>query len=323
MATYPNDEYKFPDEIDNDTNVDISVEDDGSIEIEIEDDTPEEDRGRTPVSQEVVRQLEVETDELDKYSKDAKDKLIKMKRVWHDERRAKEEAYREQQEAINMAKQLMNENQRMKAMIQNGSQEYAKTIQNSAHLELKMAQRAYKDARDMGDTDAEMEANQAMQAANLRLVQANNLRMPTLPEEQFVVQTPQEQVQPQQRPDNRAMNWQERNSWFGQDEEMTAAALGLHEKLKRQGVQVGSDEYYATLDRTIRRRFSENFESPEKAESDPVARTRPSMVVAPATRSTSSKKIKLKQSQLAISKKLGLTPEQYALEFRKLENKNG
>ena len=95
MATQPSDDYKFPDEVDNDTNVDISVEDDGSIEIEIEDDTPEEDRGRTPVSKEVVRQLEVETDELDKYSKDAKDKLIKMKRVWHDERRAKEEAFRE------------------------------------------------------------------------------------------------------------------------------------------------------------------------------------------------------------------------------------
>jgi hypothetical protein len=99
--------------------------------------------------------------------------------------------------------------------------------------------------------------------------------------------------------------------------------LGLHEKLKRKGMQVGSDEYYATLEQSIRRRFSENFEAPERAESENVARTKPSTVVAPATRSTSSNKIKLKQSQLALSKKLGLTPEQYALEFRKLENKNG
>ena len=319
MATNPNDDYKFPDEVD--TTVDITVEEDGDIEIEIEDDTPEDDRGRTPVSQDDVRQLEVETDELDKYSKDAKDKLIKMKRVWHDERRAKEEAYREQQEAINMARKLMDENKRMSTMIQNGSQEYAKTIQNSAQVELKMAQRAYKDARDMGDTDAEMEAQQAMQAANLRVMQANNFRMPSLQEEKYEVQTPQEQVQQAPRPDNRAMEWQERNSWFGQDEEMTAAALGLHEKLKRQGVPVGSDEYYTTLDRTIRRRFSENFNEPEKADSESVARTKPSTVVAPATRSTSSKKIKLRQSQIAISKKLGLTPEQYALELRKLENR--
>lgn len=319
MATNPNDDYKFPDEVD--TTVDITIEEDGDIEIEIEDDTPEDDRGRTPVSQDVVRQLEVETDELDKYSKDAKDKLIKMKRVWHDERRAKEEAYREQQEAINMARKLMDENKRMSTMIQNGSQEYARTIQNSAQMELKMAQRAYKDARDMGDTDAEMEAQQAMQAANLRVMQANNFRMPSLQEEKYEVQTPQEQVQQAPRPDNRAMEWQERNSWFGQDEEMTAAALGLHEKLKRQGVPVGSDEYYTTLDRTIRRRFSENFNEPERADSESVARTKPSTVVAPATRSTSSKKIKLRQSQIAISKKLGLTPEQYALELRKLENR--
>jgi len=319
MATNPNDDYKFPDEVD--TNVDITIEEDGDIEIEIEDDTPEDDRGRTPVSQDVVRQLEVETDELDKYSKDAKDKLIKMKRVWHDERRAKEEAYREQQEAINMARKLMDENKRMSTMIQNGSQEYAKTIQNAAQMELKMAQRAYKDARDMGDTDAEMDAQQAMQAANLRVMQANNFRMPSLQEEKYEVQTPQEQVQQAPRPDNRAMEWQERNSWFGQDEEMTAAALGLHEKLKRQGVPVGSDEYYTTLDRTIRRRFSENFNEPERADSESVARTKPSTVVAPATRSTSSKKIKLRQSQIAISKKLGLTPEQYALELRKLENR--
>jgi len=319
MATNPNDDYKFPDEVD--TNVDITIEEDGDIEIEIEDDTPEDDRGRTPVSQDVVRQLEVETDELDKYSKDAKDKLIKMKRVWHDERRAKEEAYREQQEAINMARKLMDENKRMSTMIQNGSQEYARTIQNAAQMELKMAQRAYKDARDMGDTDAEMEAQQAMQAANLRVMQANNFRMPSLQEEKYEVQTPQEQVQQAPRPDNRAMEWQERNSWFGQDEEMTAAALGLHEKLKRQGVPVGSDEYYTTLDRTIRRRFSENFNEPERADSESVARTKPSTVVAPATRSTSSKKIKLRQSQIAISKKLGLTPEQYAFELRKLENR--
>ena len=319
MATNPNDDFKFPDEVD--TNVDITVEEDGDVEIEIEDDTPEEDRGRTPVSQDVVRQLEVETDELDKYSKDAKDKLIKMKRVWHDERRAKEEAYREQQEAINMARKFMEENKRMSTIIQNGSQEYAKTIQNAAQMELKMAQRAYKDARDMGDTDAEMEAQQAMQAANLRVMQANNFRMPSLQEEKYEVQTPQEQVQQAPRPDNRAMEWQERNSWFGHDEEMTAAALGLHEKLKRQGVPVGSDEYYTTLDRTIRRRFSENFNEPERADSESVARTKPSTVVAPATRSTSSKKIKLRQSQIAISKKLGLTPEQYALELRKLENR--
>jgi hypothetical protein len=105
---------------------------------------------------------------------------------------------------------------------------------------------------------------------------------------------------------------------------MTAAALGLHEKLKKSGeVQIGSDEYYAILDRTIRKRFPENFEEAEvpKAKAEP--RTRPSTVVAPAVRSTASNKIRLKASQVQLAKKLGLTPEQYALELKKLEAQNG
>jgi hypothetical protein len=116
------------------------------------------------------------------------------------------------------------------------------------------------------------------------------------------------------------MAWQERNSWFGQDEEMTAAALGLHEKLKRNGVVVGSDDYYATLDKTMRRRFSENFESSEPETKAEQPRTKSSTVVAPATRSTSPNKVKLRASQIQIAKKLGLTPEQYAREAIKLEN---
>jgi hypothetical protein len=99
---------------------------------------------------------------------------------------------------------------------------------------------------------------------------------------------------------------------------MTASALGLHEKLKRNGIVVGSDEYYTVLDKTIRKRFSENFGDSE-AETRETPRTKPSTVVAPATRSTSPNKVRLKASQVQIAKKLGLTPEQYAREALKLE----
>lgn len=105
---------------------------------------------------------------------------------------------------------------------------------------------------------------------------------------------------------------------------MTAAALGLHEKLKRTGVSIGSDEYYSTLDKTMRKRFPEEFGEPEvekpKAEQQ---RTKPATVVAPATRTTASNRVKLKTSQVNLARKLGLTPEQYALELRKLEAQNG
>ena len=332
MAGMQTEEYKFPDEdqgkpleqIEEEQKLEASGPE---LEIEIEDDTPPEDRGREPTPKEVVQKLEVEVNELDQYSEDAKKKMIQMKKIWNDERRAREAAEREQQAAIDAARRLREENERIKTMLSKGEQEYVAAMNSAANLQLEMAKRSYKEAYDAGDSEKMMEAQQAITNATLQLDRVKNFKMPPLQEKETVVQT-QEQYQPAVRPDDKVMAWQARNPWFGQDEEMTASALGLHEKLKRQGVVVGSDEYYAALDRTMRKRFPENFDEdlempvPEevkeaKAADKPVVK--PSTVVAPATRSTASKKIRLKQSQVAIAKKLGLSPEQYVRELMKLE----
>jgi hypothetical protein len=313
MAEY--EEFKFPDEQDDAKAEGGSVED--KFEIEVEDDTPEQDRGREPMPKEIVDELE--KDELEDYSENVKTRLKQMKKVWHDERRAKEAAYREQQEAIEFARKMVEENKRLKAVYASGEKEYATTVQNAAGLELEMAKKAYKEAYDSGDADRLVEAQQAMQEANFKLHSAKNFRPTPLQEENYEVQQQHERQPAAPQPDRRAMAWQERNPWFGQDEEMTASALGLHEKLKRNGVVVGSDEYYATLDKTIRKRFSENFGESE-TETREAPRTKPSTVVAPATRSTSPNKVRLKASQMQLAKKFGLTPEQYAREVLKLEN---
>lgn len=332
MAGMQTEEFKFPDEdqgkpleqIEEEQKLEASGPE---LEIEIEDDTPPEDRGREPTPKEVVQKLEVEVSELDQYSEDAKKKMIQMKKIWNDERRAREAAEREQQAALDAAKRLREENERIKTMLTKGEQEYVAAMKSAADLQLEMAKRSYKEAYDAGDSEKMMEAQQAITNATLQLDRVKNFKMPPLQEKETVVQT-QEQYQPAPRPDDKVMAWQARNPWFGQDEEMTASALGLHEKLKRQGVVVGSDEYYAALDRTMRKRFPENFDEdlempvPEevkeaKAADKPVVK--PSTVVAPATRSTASKKIRLKQSQVAIAKKLGLSPEQYVRELMKLE----
>ena len=310
------DEFKFPDEIENEAKEGGSVED--KFEIEIEDDTPAEDRNKEPMPKEIVEELE--QDELEEYSDKVKLRLKQMKKVWHDERRAKEAAYREQQEAVTLAKRVMGENERLKKQYTAGEKEYAETVKGAAEMQLEMAKKAYKEAYDAGDSDMLVEAQQAMQEANIRLMQARSFKPSTVQEQEIPVQSEQERVQQAPQPDRRAMAWQERNPWFGQDEEMTASALGLHEKLKRNGVVVGSDEYYATLDKTIRRRFSENFESSETETKASQPRTKSSTVVAPATRSTSPNKVRLKASQIQLAKKLGLTPEQYAREAIKLEN---
>lgn len=317
MPEIEKNDFVFPDESEDTTAVDES----NDLEIEIEDDTPEEDKGRKPADPAAVKQLEVEVDELDKYSKDAKDKLIKMKRVWNDERRRADEAEREREEALNATRKLLEENKRIKNMLTNGEQEYVAAVKNSSEMQLEMAKKAYKEAYDLGDSDKLADAQQAITKATLALDKVQNFKMPTLQEENYDVQI-QQQYQPAPRLDDKVVEWQENNPWFGQDEEMTASALGLHEKLKRQGVKIGSDEYYATLDKTMRKRFPENFEESEEVEveqKEDTPKAKPKTVVAPATRSTASKKVKLKTSQVAIAKKLGLTPEQYVRELLKLE----
>ena len=307
--------FKFPDELDQEDNT-------PEIEIEIEDDTPVEDRNKEPMPKEIVEQLDA--DELDEYDGKVKEKLKQMKKVYHDERREKERALRDQQEAIAFAQRVAEENKRIKAMYSNGEKEYVESLKTSAEMSLEMAKQNYKKAYEEGDTDKVIEAQQKMQEANLRMMQAKNFKPTALQEENFEVQTQREQTQSVPKPDNKALAWQERNNWFGQDEEMTASALGLHEKLKRNGVVVGSDEYYSVLDKTMRKRFAENFGDSERTEPEQrePARRSPN-VVAPATRSTSSKKVTLKQSEIALAKKLGLTPEQYAREKQKMEARNG
>jgi hypothetical protein len=315
MPDFENEEYTFPDE--QGKKVKASAPE---IEFEIVDDTPAEDRNRQPMPKEIVDDLE--QDDLSKYDEATKEKFKQMRKVWHDERRAKESAYREQQEAVELARRVVEENKRMKNMLATGEKEYVSSIQSTANLELEMAKRAYKDAYDNGDSDGLVNAQQAMQEASIKIAQAKAFKLPPLQDNENNVQSQQEQYQQPAAPapDARAQAWRNKNDWFGADEEMTATALGLHEKLKRNGVVVGSDEYYSTLDKTIRKRFSEYFEDsePENTSSKSTP-TKLSTVVAPATRSTSSNKIKMTIRQVALAKKLGLTNEQYAIAMKKLE----
>jgi len=289
------------------------------VDIEVEDDTPEEDRNRTPLPKEIVEELEA--DELEEYSDKVKTRLKQMKKVWHDERRAKEAAYREQQEAITLAQRAIDENKRLKSRLSEGEKSFIDTAKSAAELEMEMAKRSYKEAYESGDADKVVDAQEQLAAVNYKLQQIKNYR-PSLQNQEIDVNSPQEQVP---RPDPKASSWQERNPWFGKNRLMTSLALGLHEDLVAQNGQAyaTTDEYYQRIDKTIREKFPENFGDEVKTTNGggkPVTRTdRPATVVAPASRSTSSKKIVLKQSQLMIAKKLGLTPEQYAREFAKTQ----
>ena len=289
------------------------------FEFEIEDDTPPEDRGRQPMPKEIVEELE--KDELEEYSDKVKTRLLQMKKVWHDERREKEAALREQQEAVALAQKVMQENQSLKSKLSEGEKSLVMTATSAAELEMNMAERAYKEAYEAGDSEKLMEAQKKLLATTNRLERLKGY-VPRPQEEPQQVQ-PQPVASPPLEP--KTAQWRAKNTWFGTDPEMTALALGLHQKLESEkGVQfTGTDEYWSIVDNTMKRRFPEYFETLEEPKSSERTEIKPATVVAPATRSTAPKKVKLSPSQMSLIKKLGITPEQYAKEFLKSGVQNG
>jgi hypothetical protein len=320
-------EFEFPDEkevstVDTKEEVSITLEDDDTeVEIDIIDDTPAQDRDRKPLPKEIVEELE--KDDLTDYSDRVKERMAQLRKVYHDERRDKEAAAREREEAIRYAQAIQEENKRLKSSLTSGEQTYVETLKQSASRDLEISKRDYREAYDTGDTDRIIDAQQRMNEAQYKITQLQNYQPQhtnALQEEDNGVYIQPERPQVP-KPDRKALAWQDKNSWFGQDEEMTSLALGLHEKLVRAGTNPTSEEYYNTIDKTMRKRFPEYFGDDSLDVETPAQRKKPSTVVASATRSTAPKKVHLTKTQLALAKKFNLTPEQYARETLKLENR--
>jgi hypothetical protein len=294
---------------------DITVTDENGVEIEVEDDTPPEDRDREPMPKELVD--EIEADELEDYSDAVKKRLKQMRKLQHDERRAKEQAEREKNEAISFAQKMIDDNKALRSTLSKGETTLITSFKETAEAELAAARKAYKEAYEAGDSDKLLEAQEKLNEASYRL---NNLKSyrPALQEEETEVR--EEPVASVPKPDAKTVAWQERNSWWGTDPEMTATALGFHQKLEREkgAAFVGTDEYWKAVDNTMRRRYPEYFTVEKPAANG----RRPATVVAPASRSTGPKRVVLTKTQAALAKKFGLTLEQYAEAQLKLENRS-
>jgi len=322
------DDFKFPHEVEEEAKGKPVAEDD-SFDVEIEDDTPEPDRGRKPMKEPIEEPTE---DELASYDEKVQQRIKKFTRGYHDERRAKEEALREREAAEKLTKQLWEQNRKLQEQVSLGSKAYIEQSKSSAEMEFDNAKKRFKEAVESGDYDAQTEAQVEIAKATLNLDKVQNMRP---------LQVEENDVQIQQRSTNqpnvsqRDQRWMQKNTWFGTDPEMTASALGLHQKLaKEHGAEfVGSDEYYKRVDATMRRRFPEYYEdtqsdeddAPSKKASEPVYEdepprraTKPANVVAPASRSTPPNRVKLKASEAAIARRLGVPIELYAKQVAQL-----
>lgn len=276
-----------------------------SLEIEVVDDTPKADRGRKPSEP----PEDVTEEELEDYSEKVQKRIKHFSKGYHDERREKEKAIREREELERFAKQLVEENNKLKGDVTKNQTALIEQAKKNAESESDAAKQAYKAAYESGDPDAVLSAQEKLTAAKIKADRLANFKIPALQETQVPVPSKTESA-PQAGHDPRAEEWKTQNPWFNVDDEMTSLALGLHNKLIKEGVSPQSDEYYERIDSRMRQVFPDNFEdADQQTEATP---KRSANVVAPATRSTAPKKVKLSQTQIALSKRLGLTPEQYA-----------
>jgi hypothetical protein len=293
-------EFEFPDEIEAKGR---KTED--TPEIEIVDDTPERDRNRKPMAEAPVDPTD---EELDSYSESAKKRIKHFTKGYHEERRAKESALREREEAVRIAQSIAEENRQLKGSLNQGQVALLEQAKKVVANEMEEAKRAYKNAYEMGDSDALVAAQENMTSVKIKAERVNNFKPAPVQPDRPVVQ-PQQAPQPQE--DWKAVEWQRENSWFGSDDEMTSFALGLHNKLLKEGVNPQSDDYYERVNSRVRQVFPDKFESNGTADANS-QRTQKRNVVASATRSTAPRKVVLTQSQVSIAKRLGVPLELYA-----------
>jgi hypothetical protein len=321
-------EFSFPDEEKDDKGGDIEIESSGAIEIdlsgkekpvkkeisqeqydeidiEVIDDTPKADRNRKASKP----PEDITDEELEDYSDKVRKRIQHFSKGYHDERRAKEASQRERQELESYAKTLVDENNKLKGSVEKNQTALLEQAKKNSAIEILSAKRAYKSAYEAGDADKLLDAQEKLTNAKIKADKLANFKTEPLQATEVPVQIPQQQSR--LVVDTKASDWAAENSWFGDDDEMTAYAMGVHSKLVKQGVDTESDEYYESINARMRKTFPEEFEGNEEEPEDRTSK-RKSNVVAPATRSTAPKKVRLTQTQVAIARKLGVPLELYA-----------
>ena len=269
-----------------------------NLDIEVVDDTPKADQGREASEP----PEEVTDEELEGYSSKVKKRINKIQKGYHDERRAKEAAAREREEAVRVAQQLADENRSLRGNINKSREALYEQAKRNSTVEVERAKQVYKDAYEEGDAEKVTEAQEKLTAAKIKADKLTDLTPEPLQEDANSVTIPD--TSSQEQVDTKAQDWVSRNPWFETDPEMRSLALGVHNKLVEEGVDPQSDEYYEKIDSRVRQIFPDNFEdAPKKKRAN---------VVAPATRSTAPKKVTLTQTQVRLANPLGLTNEQYA-----------
>jgi hypothetical protein len=294
------------------------------VEVEVVDDTPPEDRNREPMTEDP----EPTKDELASYSEKVQARISKLQRAYHDERRAKEQFQREQQEAVRYAQQVSEYNKKLATQTASSKKLLHDTWKSKTESELAQAKSAYKAAYESGDSEALTEAQEALNRAVIRHEQAiteKPVEENSLQPDLNAVKNTQD-TQSQQGPDENAKAWVAKNPWFSSDEEMRGTVFGIHERLLKSGVHPVRDasKYYEEIDRTMRKRYPDyNWGDKQVDKPGNKPRAKPATVVAPVTRTSKGQKVVLTQTQVTLAKRLNIPLQEYARQQALLNNQGG
>jgi hypothetical protein len=290
--------------------IEVELDTNDDLEIEVQDDTPEPDRGKPKAAEVPVEQdtKGADDDDLEGYSDSVKKRINKLKFDQHAERRAKEEAIRLREEAIGYAEKVRRENEQLRKAYSEGETAFVSQTKARLDSELASARAGYKQAYESGDAEAVLVAQERL----LKLQVENDRVQNYKPRGAPAPQTPPVQAAPQvPKPDDRAMQWAEKNTWFMKDKAMTGFAMGFHEDLVAQGIDPKSDLYYSKIDEAVRRTFPDRFDGGSIEEKAP--RRQAGSVVAPAARSTKApRKVVLTSTEAALAKRLGVPLKAFA-----------
>ena len=280
------------------------------IEVELEEQKSSEETKQEEVQQEQPQEEVQETTdkEVEEQATSVQKRIDKLTRKMR-------EAERQREEALRFAKQVQEENQKIKQNAYQLDKGYVNESTNRIESQIEAVKEKLKAAVSAGDVDSQIQANELL----ARLAAENErykVRQKQLADEEESYNAQSQQAQPtppqqqeQVTPDPKAQKWLAKNTWFAESTAMRETALSIHSELVQEGFDVSSDEYYSEIDKRIREEFPHKFEDTKQIAQKPV------QTVASANRTASNngrKKVRLSPSQVAIAKKLGVPISEYA-----------
>tara|TARA_A100001037_G_scaffold164676_1_gene148236 strand:+ start:8144 stop:9001 length:858 start_codon:yes stop_codon:yes gene_type:complete len=279
------------------------IKDNDELEVEVEESEEETPKAEAQVQDDVSGQGLAESDEQPK-------KSSKFQKRIDDLVHKQREAERQRDEYYKVAQKVMDENNSLRKKAQEFSTSSVTEMEARIEADMEKAKADYKKAYEEGDSDRLVEAQERMFKATSKVGELDSMKRQAAPENYKEL----DPIAPP--PDQRAVEWASKNSWFNKDSVMTNAAYAIHDEVVKSGVEVSSDAYYNAIDRRMREEFPHKFQ--DEAQDTPSS-NRNTIVTPGGNESGRSKKVRLSPSQVAVAKRLGVPLEEYAKQFVALD----